>query len=488
MQKRTLYISVGIAAVLAASVYLTRSTASVDQSKYQIETAAVEQGDVARLVSASGAVRALTTVEVGSQVSGQIIELLVDYNSEVTENQIIAKIDPQSFQSRVASAQADVDSARANLQVQQASIDRAAANLQKYEKDYERQTALFKENAISLTTLEDTERQLQVAKADLAVADAQLTSSRAALSQRLASLQSADLDLERSIIRSPINGVVIERSVDVGQTVAASFSAPVLFKIANDLSDIRIDAAVVEGDIGGIDSGDPVTFKVDAYPDMTFEGVVEQVRLASETLQNVVTYTVVIAAKNEKNILLPGMTANVEITADKRENVLRLAETATRFRPPSNGPTIIENSVESSNKRPQSAPADRILSGLNISTDRKSEIATLLRAQFENMSQPSGGGPGPGMDRNAMRQQMQAKVDNILREKLTDDEFKTYKESQNKQTDQRRIELYQQSGTSSLQKANVVIGLSDGKYVEVIRGAEEGDEFVSRLTVQSTDK
>ncbi|MFC7290417.1 efflux RND transporter periplasmic adaptor subunit [Hirschia litorea] len=488
MQKRVLYIGVGISAIIAASILFSRGTASIDQSKYQIETAKVESGDVARLVAASGAVRALTTVEVGSQVSGLIIELLVDFNSEVTENQIIAKIDPQTFESRVASAQADVDSARANLQVQQASIDRAVANLQKYEKDFDRQTELYKENAIALSTLEDTERQLNVAKADLAVAKAQLTSSRAALSQRLASLQSAELDLERCIIRSPINGVVIERSVDVGQTVAASFSAPVLFQIANDLSDIRIDAAVVEGDIGGIDAGDPVTFKVDAYPDRTFEGVVEQVRLASETLQNVVTYTVVIAAKNPKNILLPGMTANVEITAEKRENVLRLAETTTRFRPPTNGPEVLDAS-DSRPRKEGNNPATQLINSLEISSSRKDKIAQLIGAEFEQARQSaSNRGPGPGNDRNAMRQQMQAKIDNILKSELSDEEYKSFKDNQNARSDQKMVELYQLADNTSLQKSKILIGLSDGKYVEVLRGADIGDEFISRLTVRTSEK
>ena len=310
-----------IGLAVAAWFFLFKPDAPAEAGGFTLETAKVERGEVAQIVSASGAVRALTTVEVGSQVSGQIIALNADYNSEVKEGEIIALIDPQTFETRVASGKADVQSAEAGLSVQRANIESAEATLAQAERDYARQQALFAADAVAQSTLEDNERALAVAKANLNVSRAQLQTSQATLSQRKASLQSAEVDLERTIIRSPIDGVVISRDVDVGQTVAASFSAPVLFTIAQNLEDIRIDASVVEADIGGINAGDAANFTVDAYPDQNFTGTVEQVRLASETLQNVVTYTVVIEAKNLRGRLLPGMTANVEITADKREDV-----------------------------------------------------------------------------------------------------------------------------------------------------------------------
>lgn len=466
-----------------------RGDASANNQQYEIETATVDRGNVARLVSASGAVRALTTVEVGSQVSGQIIELMADYNSEVTEGEIIALIDPQTFETRVASAEADVASARAGLEVQRASIASSEATLKRVEKDYTRQKLLYDQDAIALSLLEDTERELSVAQANLQVSRAQLKTSQASLSQRLASLESAKVDLNRSIIRAPIDGVVIERNVDVGQTVAASFSAPVLFLIAQDLGDIRIDASVVEADIGGIDTGDTATFKVDAYPDETFQGVVEQVRLSAEELQNVVTYTVVIAATNPRGQLLPGMTANVEITAEQRENVLRISETATRFRPPTDGPQVVEAAArERGNNQEQGQRQGGgfdPISEMDIDDDRRELItAELAELRTELRSSFAGGGGGQGGDRDAIRQRFQSSTERVLRKHLTPEEFKTYQAAQNSRTAVRQVNLYQTTADGSLQTVPVGVGLSDGSYVEVLRGADVDDTFVERLLVQ----
>ena len=458
---------------------------------FTVETAAVDKGDVARLVTASGAVRALTTVEVGSQVSGQIIELDADFNSEVKEGDIIARIDPQTFESRVASAQADIASARASLDVQKANIASAEASYAQSEKEYQRVKSLYEQDAIARSSLEDAERSLAVSKATLDVSRAQLRSSEASLTQRQASLKSAQLDLDRTIIRSPIDGVVIERSVDVGQTVAASFSAPILFQIAQDLGDIRIDAAVVESDIGGIDTGDPATFKVDAYPTETFKGTVEQVRLASETLSNVVTYTVVIAAENRSGRLLPGMTANVEITAEKREGVLRIPEAAVRFRPPSDGVTIIssetgnEQAPRSGGGRPGGPggnPTDAILAGLDLEPARKEKIQTEMKAEFEKV-RASMGEAGATFDRAGMREKIQSRMDKVLRDNLSREELAVVQKKINERTTQTRVDLYQPVGDGTLKTVPVTIGLSDGQYAEITRGAEEGDVFITRLTV-----
>ncbi|NNC97194.1 MAG: HlyD family efflux transporter periplasmic adaptor subunit [Gammaproteobacteria bacterium] len=478
-------------AAIAASVWffaLRDASTQADASAYSIETVKVERGDVARLVSASGTVRALTTVEVGSQVSGQITELNADFNSVVSKNQIIARLDPQSFESRVTSAEADVRSARANIDVQKAQIERAEANLALYRKEYARQQELYAQKLIPSSALEDAERQLTVGQSDLNVSKAQLRTVQASLAQRLASLESAKVDLERTIIRSPIDGVVIERNVDVGQTVAASLSAPVLFRIAKDLQEIRIDADVVEADIGGIDEGDTVTFDVDAYPDDKFSGVVEQVRLAAKELQNVVTYTVVIAAENRRSRLLPGMTANVEITAEKRQDVLRIADTAVRFKPTSNGPQVIDGNTEDrggpgAGRQGPNAGRNfsQMFEGMNLDPERQAAIEHELSDDMREFWSSMSGNAMATFDRNRMRQMMRARTNKILKKSLSPEEFKLFEKLQNARSSVRRIEVYSENPDGTLSKRSIAIGLSDGSYVEIRRGAEEGDVFVSRV-------
>lgn len=480
-------ILIGVAGLvilgLVIWVVFLRNSSGAGNGQFKIETAIVEIGDVAKIVSASGSVRALTTVEVGSQVSGQILELTADFNSEVTAGQIIARIDAQTFESRVASAEAEVESAKANIEVQKAQITRARANLEKFEKDYIRQNALYKEDAIALSLLEDTERQLAVAQSDLAVSKAQLRTGEASLTQRIASLQTQNVDLQRTIIRSPITGVVIERNVDVGQTVAASLSAPVLFRIAQDLSDIRIDVAVVESDIGGIDAGDKVSFKVDAYPDDDFTGTVEQVRLASQEIQNVVTYTIVVSALNRGGKLLPGMTANVEIVTENRGNVLRIAEAVSRFRPPADGPLIVDSET---GQQPRSRGNNRrgnfvgrMLKDLDISAERSAEIESLITKEITEIRKSMG--DMAQFRRSQMREMISARIDRILKKQLTADEFKTFKKNQEARSSVRRITVYKENSDGTLQTGNLVIGLSDGSFTEIVSGAKEGDEFVIRL-------
>ena len=493
--KKILFSLAGLAiAALVIFAAFFRQDAAPDKGEFNLETTDVETGEVAQIVSASGAVRALTTVEVGSQVSGQIITLNADYNTEVKQGDIIALIDPQTFETRVESTSADVESAEANLAVQKANIASAEANHAQAERDFARQQALYAADAVAQSTLEANERALAVAKANLDVSRAQLRTSQAALSQRKASLRSAQVDLERTIIRSPIDGVVISRNVDAGQTVAASFSAPVLFTIAQNLEDIRIDAAVVEADIGGINSGDAAKFTVDAYPDQTFQGKVEQVRLASEPLQNVVTYTVVIEAKNLRGRLLPGMTANVEITADKREGVLRIAETAIRFRPPANGPEVLEagGQAAAGGRGGRGGPPGRgrgglqILNNLDLDPKKKAAIEADFRKEITAVRESLG--QRAQFDRNALRQRMQAASDKVLKRNLTEDEYKEVQAAINAQATVTRVEVYGEAEDGKLEKKSLVLGLQDGSYAEIIRGAEAGDKFVTRVRVSAKDE
>ncbi len=328
-----LKITLLIITVVALGIFWLAGDKNTTSAAEEIETAAINTGDIIRTVATSGSVRPLITVEVGSQVSGQIQEIYVDFNSPVVKDQLLALIDPQSFESRVLQSRADLRVAVSNVVVQQANIDRAKANLRRARLEYERAEPLAKKGTLSISELDTALADFESAKADLTMAEAQHVNALATQDQRKASLESAEIDLERTKIRSPINGVVIERAVDPGQTVAASLSSPLLFNIAQDLAEIQIEANVDEADIGNVHEDNEVTFSVDAFPDLEFTGQVNQVRLAPNESNNVVTYTVIITAGNPDLKLLPGMTAIVEIVTGKSENVLRVPNEAIRFKP-----------------------------------------------------------------------------------------------------------------------------------------------------------
>ncbi|HWP18336.1 MAG TPA: efflux RND transporter periplasmic adaptor subunit [Burkholderiaceae bacterium] len=314
----------------------------------QYRTAAVEKGPVRATVSAAGTVTAVAQIQVGSQVSGQIKEVLVDFNSEVREGQLLARLDPQSFEQRVRQAEADVEAARAavlNAQAAalaaEANVARATVDLRQAERDLERNRGLVGEGFISPAELERTQstvnglrEALKVAQAQRDVAHAQVRSAEATVRQRQAQLAQAQVDLGRTEIRSPVNGIVIKRSIELGQTVAASLQAPELFVIARNLDDMQVEVPVDEADIGRVQPDQDAVFTVDAFPGRRFLGKVRQVRKASTNTQNVITYTVVVAFDNKGGRLLPGMTASVRIVTQEREDVLKVPNAALRVRLP----------------------------------------------------------------------------------------------------------------------------------------------------------
>jgi HlyD family secretion protein len=282
-------------------------------------TAAVDRGDVVEVVGATGTLEAVTTVQLGSQVSGTIQKLYADFNSTVRKGQVVARLDPSLFEARLGQARANLLAARAN-------VERARAEVDDARQKYDRARELAQEKLLPTSDLE-------TAKATYDGAVAQLKANEAAESQAQANLNQAQLDLSHTIIDTPIDGVVISRNVDVGQTVAASFQAPVLFLIANDLTQMRVNASVDEADVGRVREGQEVDFHVDAYPEREFKGRVEQVRLNPTSVQNVVTYNTIVAVDNRELLLRPGMTATVSIVVRKAENALRLPAAALRFRP-----------------------------------------------------------------------------------------------------------------------------------------------------------
>jgi len=314
----------------------------------QYRTATLEKGRLIASVSATGTLVPVVSVQVGSQVSGQLKEVLVDFNSQVTKNQLIARIDPESFEYRVRQAQADLDAARAQVATQQANIaaQRAAVSqvdvtLADARRDLERKQQLLDKKFLSPAEVDKARamvnalvEQQKSAVAQVDVARATAGNAAAMVKQREAVLSQARVDLERTAIRSPVSGIVIKRSVDKGQTVAASLQAPELFIIAEDLTDMRVDTAIDESEIGKIKVGQLATFTVDAFPGKTFEGAVRKVRKSAQVVSNVVTYLVDVSAPNPELQLLPGMTANVRIVTDTFEDALKVPNAAIRFRPP----------------------------------------------------------------------------------------------------------------------------------------------------------
>ena len=310
------FVWVGLAALALAGGYaLLRERAAPTR----FTTGTVDRGDVVEVVGATGTLEAVTTVQLGSQVSGTIESLHADFNSTVKKGQVVARLDPSIFEARLGQARANLLAARAN-------VDRARSSVEDMRQKYERAKELAAQKLLPVT-------ELETAKANYDGAIAQQKANEAAESQSQANLNQAQLDLSHTIIATPIDGVVISRNVDVGQTVAASFQAPVLFLIAGDLTRMRVNASVDEADIGRVREGQEVSFHVDAFPEREFAGRVEQVRLNPTTVQNVVTYNTIVAVDNERMLLRPGMTATVSIVVRKAENALRLPASALRFRP-----------------------------------------------------------------------------------------------------------------------------------------------------------
>jgi len=325
MSRRLLTLSV-LAVLVVGGIFYYR-TSHAEQPPTPL-TAAVTRGDVIAKVDATGTLAPVTTVQVGSQVSGTIKALHADYNSRVKKGQVIAELDPSLFQTQV-------EQARSTLIKVEADADRAKVELDDATSKGHRAQELYDQKLISRNDLETAQATAAQAEAALKSAQAMVTQARAALNQN-------QVNLDHTIITAPIDGIVISRNVDVGQTVAASMQAPTLFVIAQDLGHMQVSASIDESDIGRIAAGQPVTFRVDAYPTESFHGTVSQVRLDSKTEQNVVSYTTMIDVPNEDLKLKPGMTANVTVQIAMNENTLRVPNAALRFRPADQGAGGIE--------------------------------------------------------------------------------------------------------------------------------------------------
>jgi HlyD family secretion protein len=327
--RKWLLVAAAIVVVgLLVALGLTRS------AQIQHFTAKVERGDINDVVEATGTINAVITVQVGSQVSGTIAKLNADFNSRVHKGDVVALIDPALFRGALLQASADLDNAKANLMAARANLEKAKATMVQTKADYDRTLGLFRGGIMSQQQLDLAKANYDSANAAVSGAGASVTQAEAQVSQKLAAVEVAQTNLNYTVIRSPIDGTVVARNVDVGQTVAASLQAPTIFTIAQDLSKMWVYAKTDESDVGNIKVGKPVTFKVDAFPKDTFRGVVSQVRMNATTVQSVVTYDTIIEFANPELKLFPGMTAYVTIPVATIQNAMKLPNTALRYKPP----------------------------------------------------------------------------------------------------------------------------------------------------------
>jgi len=330
-----------IVAALALVVVLLVAFGLNRNTQAQHFTAKVERGEIDDVVEATGTINAVITVQVGSQVSGSIAKLNADFNSRVHKGDVVALIDPALFKGALLQAAADLENAKANLLAAKANLEKAKAGSVQTKADFDRAVRLTRDGVMSQQQLDLAKSNYDSATASVGAADANVTQAEAQVTQKDAAVAVAQTNLDYTVIRSPIDGTVVARNVDVGQTVAASLQAPTIFTIAQDLTKMWVYAKTDESDVGNIKIGKPVTFKVDAFPKDTFHGTVSQVRMNATTVQSVVTYDTIVEFANPQLKLFPGMTAYVTIPVDTVQNALKLPNTALRYKPPMSAEEIL---------------------------------------------------------------------------------------------------------------------------------------------------
>lgn len=477
-------LAIPVAAVGLGALWLFGPTGS-SGGGIVYDTTPASKGQIRKIVSTSGPVRALVTVSVGSQLSGQVDDVRVDFNSEVKPGDILATIDAKTFAAKVAQSEADLSAAKAALENQKAAMEKSKAVLLAAETNVARQQGLAEKRLSPQLTLETAIRDRDVAKADIAVMAAQVMSAEATIEQRKAALEQSKVDLDRTDIRSTIDGTVISRTVDPGQTVAASLQAPELFQIAQNLSRIRIEAQVNEADVGAVTQGNEATFTVDAYPDKQFEGRVTQVRLAATELNSVVTYTVIIEAANEGRKLFPGMTANVLIVSDTREGVLRISNDALRFKPKAGIAAMSERSQAKSQGERGGQMIERLKAELELNEEQVEAVQKImaqLRQEMQaNRDQPNFVGGGPGRDRGEFRQKMISRIDQVLAPTLSDSQRLTYQRWKEGRESVKPATVWVLGKTGLPEQRNIRTGIADDQFTEVVGGnLAEGDAVITR--------
>jgi len=484
LSRRNIFIALAAVAALFLYIFVGGEEGSSANLSYRTKT--VDAGNIFRSVAASGSVNAVIEVDVGSQLSGQIKEIYADFNDAVTEGELIALLDPEMFEMRLGQREAELAVSNADLSSRRAQLssDKSAAEL--LGREVARQERLFKNGNLSASAIDTVKTSALQATQRVMMSEAAVQNAEAVVLQRRSSVKQAQIELNRTQIRAPIDGVVIERAIDVGQTVAASMQAPILFRLANDLRDVRVEASIDEADIGQVKADQPVKFTVDAYPDRGFTGVVEEVRLAPVIQQNVVTYTVTILASNNDMALLPGMTANVEVVTGEREGVTRVSNDALRFKP-RNGEDEAANASGGGGGggRPSTeamiagmvAPLAKDIGMSAEQVDSVKEGVTEAFTQAMAAARESGNFGG------AM-QKVRAKMASLVEEVGTPEQVAAYKESVKERSTKRRASagrrasLWVLDGESKAVKRTVMLGISDDDYTEVLRGLKADDKVI----------
>src|SRR5712671_1436885 len=379
--------------VIVAGLFVALSLNQAPQAQHF--TAKVERGAIDNVVESTGTINSVITVQVGSQVSGTIAKLNADFNSRVHKGDVIALIDPALFKGALLQATADLKNAQANLVAARANLEKAKAALVQTKADYDRAVGLAKDGVMSQQQLDLAKSNYEAAKASAGAAEANIAQADAQVSQKEAAVSVAQTNLDYTVIRSPIDGTVVARNVDVGQTVAASLQAPTIFTIAQDLKKMWVYAKTDESDVGNIKVGKPVTFKVDAFPKDTFHGVVSQVRMNATMVQSVVTYDTIIEFANPDLKLFPGMTAYVTIPVATVESVLKVPNTALRYKPPMSSEEILavykQYGIESSEREVAAAPSTGSPSGQATQTPPrapKADTAVVWKLHADNTLVP----------------------------------------------------------------------------------------------------
>ena len=470
--------------------------------------AKVERGTIVAAVSATGTVNPVTAVQVGSQVSGQIQELLVDFNSEVKKGDIIARINPDAFQLKVSQAMADVEAAnatvltqRANVTALQAEVSRAKVGLADAERELKRNKGLFEKSFVSAAALDKAQatfdgarEQLNTTQAQLVAGQAQVRNVEALVRQREAQLAQTRVDLDKTTIRAPVDGVVVKKSVEPGQTVAASLQAPELFIIAQDLRKMQVETSVDEAEVGRIRVGQEASFTVDSFPGRMFRGKVSQMRKAALVVQNVVTYTAIIETANPDLRLFPGMTANVRIVVDTREDVLRIPNSALRYRPAgaaapapagatdAAGAPAAEDgkAAKAEGKGRGEALRERLVKELSLTAEQQARLEAIMKETREKMRALD------GEDRDERRKQaerLRGEQRARIADMLTPEQRKRYEEmAPGRAGGARQVtsgRVWVPAAEGAPKPVAVRLGLTDGTYTELVSGElPEGSQVI----------
>jgi len=504
-RKKKYLITIVVVILILAGGFFIYQLAGQNGSNQKYRFVKVERGDIRFVVTATGTINPVITVLVGSQVSGTIKALYADYNSRVKEGQVITQIDPAIFEAQVEQGRASVLTAQANLINTRANLENAKANLAKAEvavadtkRTLDRNQPLLERNVIAQATLDTAQAnydtavaQRDVARAQVESAKSQVESSKAQVEQAKAALKVLETNLRYTTIRSPVNGIVISRNVDVGQTVAASLQAPTLFTIAKDLTQMQVDTNVSEADIGRVAIGQEAIFTVDAYPEKTFRGRVSEIRNAPITIQNVVTYDVVIQVDNRELKLKPGMTANVSILLAHQEGVLKISNAALRFRPEmakkeESGEKRKEGSQPSGQQSKEGSQSlgrqliERLVKELNLTPDQQSKIEMILQSLRPEIQE---------IREKLKPEEARIRIQSLIRQKigglLTEEQKKKMSElSQSSQgTERRPGRVWILSPEGKPVSVSIVLGITDGTFSEVVAGdLREGMEVIVEET------